>query len=55
MKADRHWKEIIKGLGFGLDEAAIKTIESRWRFIPAMLNGQPIDVIADIDVAFDLY
>jgi hypothetical protein len=42
-------EKIIKGLGYGLDEEAINTIENKWRFIPFMLNGQPIDIIADID------
>jgi TonB family protein len=46
---------VLRGLGYGLDESAIKTIAAKWRFKPATLNGVPVDVLANIEVAFRLY
>ncbi len=46
---------ILRGLGYGLDESAIRTISSQWRFRPGTLNGKPVDVQANIEVAFRLY
>jgi protein TonB len=34
--------KLVKGLGYGLDEAAIAHVKAKWRFEPARLNGQPI-------------
>jgi TonB family protein len=47
--------KILKGLGYGLDESAINTIKTKWRFQPGTLNGKPVDVQADIEVSFKLY
>jgi TonB family protein len=47
--------KIIRGLGYGLDESAITTIASKWRFKPGTLNGEPVDVMANIEVRFRLY
>jgi protein TonB len=46
---------VLRGLGYGLDESAINTIATKWRFRPGTLNGQPVDVQANIEVAFKLY
>jgi TonB family protein len=46
--------KIVKGLGYGLDESAINTI-ARWRFIPAIVDGRPVDTWANIEVSFHLY
>jgi TonB family protein len=46
---------VIRGLGYGLDESAINTIATKWRFKPGMLNGQPVDVMANIEITFRLY
>jgi TonB family protein len=46
---------ILRGLGYGLDESAIKTIASKWRFKPGTLDGKAVDVQANIEVAFRLY
>lgn len=46
---------VIRGLGYGLDESAINTIATKWRFKPGMLNGQPVDVLANIEITFRLY
>jgi protein TonB len=47
--------KVIRGLGFGLDESAINTIATKWRFKPGTLNGMPVDVQANIEVTFRLY
>jgi TonB family protein len=47
--------KILQGLGYGLDEAAIETIETSWRFKPALLNGQPVNVRVNIEVTMRLY
>jgi TonB family protein len=47
--------KILQGLGYGLDESAINTIREKWRFEPGTLNGQPVDVMANIEVSFRLY
>ena len=46
---------VIRGLGYGLDESAINTIATKWRFKAGTLNGQPVDVQANIEVSFRLY
>lgn len=46
--------KIIRGLGYGLDEAAIRTITASWRFKPATFNGNAVDVDANIQVTFGL-
>jgi len=47
--------KILNGLGYGLDNSAISTIASKWRFNPGTLDGAPVDVIVKIDVRFRLY
>jgi len=47
--------KVIRGLGYGLDESAINTIATKWRFKPGTLNGVPVDVQASIEVTFRLY
>jgi periplasmic protein TonB len=46
---------VIKGLGYGLDESAINTIATKWKFKPGTLKGVPVDVLANIEVTFRLY
>ena len=46
--------KVIRGLGHGLDEQAIREIDTNWRFRPGMLNGSPVDVLAAIKVQFNL-
>jgi TonB family protein len=46
---------IVKGLGYGLDEAAIDTVEHKWRFQPATRNNVPYDVKATIETRFRLF
>ena len=47
--------KVLRGLGYGLDESAINTIATKWRFRPGTKDGNPVDVLADIEVAFRLY
>lgn len=45
--------KIVRGLGFGLDESAYDAI-SRWQFEPALLNGVPVSVTANVELNFRL-
>jgi len=47
--------KLLRSLGYGLDESAIKTIEEKWLFKPGMMNGQPVNIKVDIEVSFGLY
>jgi len=47
--------KVVRGLGYGLDESAINTIATKWRFKPGTLSGRPVDVMANIEVTFRLY
>jgi TonB family protein len=42
---------ILKGLGYGLDEEAIRSV-LQWRYRPARKNGQPIESQVTISVGF---
>lgn len=44
---------VVRGLGHGLDEAAVRAVE-RMRFKPARRQGQPVDVRTTVDVVFRL-
>jgi TonB family protein len=43
---------VVRSPDKGLDETAIKTLASQWKFKPATLNGNPVDVRAKIDIIF---
>jgi TonB family protein len=46
---------IVRGLGLGLEEQAVKTVRT-WTFKPAMApNGEPTAVVVPIQVTFQLY
>ena len=45
---------IVKPLGMGLDEAAVEVV-SRWKFRPALRDGQPLAAHVNIEVNFRLY
>jgi len=47
--------KVLKSLGYGLDESAINTIATKWKFKPGTLRGVPVDVYANIEVTFRLY
>jgi TonB family protein len=44
---------VVRSLGFGLDESAIKALQ-QWQFRPAMMNGEPVNVTLNIEVNFNL-
>ncbi|MGH9641669.1 MAG: energy transducer TonB [Terriglobales bacterium] len=44
---------VKKGVGLGLDQKALDTVR-RWKFQPAVKNGEPIAVYAVIEVAYHL-
>jgi periplasmic protein TonB len=44
---------VVRTLGLGLDEKAIEAVK-KWRFKPALRNGQPVAVAATIEVNFRL-
>ncbi len=48
-----HETQVVRELGLGLDENAIEAI-SQWQFKPATKDGQPVPVIANIEVNFRL-
>jgi len=45
---------VIRSLGFGLDQEAIKTVKT-WRFEPGKKQGQNVDVRVQVVVDFRLY
>jgi alkaline phosphatase D len=45
---------VIKGLGYGLDENAVRAIK-QYRFRPSMLNGEPVRVEVNVDVNFKMW
>ena len=45
--------KVIKGLPMGLSEAAEEAVRE-WKFKPATLNGEPVDVIFNLTVNFTL-
>jgi TonB family protein len=44
---------VVKGLGLGLDEKAVEAI-GKWRFKPGTKDGEPVTVMANIEVNFRL-
>jgi hypothetical protein len=44
---------VVKGLGHGLDEAAIRAAE-QIKFKPALSNGHPVDFPAVIHIVFQM-
>ena len=48
-----HVNRVVRGLGHGLDEAAISAT-NKMRFKPALRNGQPVDSTAVVHVVFQL-
>jgi TonB family protein len=44
---------VVRGLGFGLDENALLAVRE-WKFRPALRNGKPLDMAAEVSVEFSL-
>src|SRR5262245_58271378 len=47
------YTRVLKGLGFGLDEVATASVQE-WTLSTATRNGAPVEVVAQIDVEFNL-
>jgi len=45
---------ILRPLGMGLDENAVNMVLT-WRFDPAKMDGKPVAVQMNVEVAFNLY
>ncbi len=45
---------VLRGLGYGLDESAIRTVTEKWRFRPGTLNGSPVKVRSKVEISFRL-
>lgn len=45
---------VLRSVGMGLDEEAMKAV-SKWRFDPALKNGQAVAVKINVEVTFRLY
>jgi protein TonB len=50
-----HDVRVVRSLGFGLDEEAVKVVSSQWRFEPATLHGQKVPVKVNVAVDFTIY
>jgi TonB family protein len=44
---------VVRPVGYGLDENAQRALR-QWKFKPAMKNGQPVDVVLNVEVNFNL-
>lgn len=44
---------VLRGLGGGLNERAVAAVR-QWRFAPARMKGEPVDVIVEVSVEFSL-
>ena len=44
---------VLRSLPAGLDQKAIEAVR-QWRFSPAHRNGEPVDVVAQVNVDFTL-
>jgi protein TonB len=43
--------KVLNGLGYGLDESAMKAVQS-WKFEPALKDGIPVDCAIAVELAF---
>jgi len=47
--------KVVRSLGYGLDEEALSTVATKWKFKPAIKDGRPVDCYVTIEVNFSLY
>jgi TonB family protein len=43
---------IVRAFGMGLDQQSVETVK-KWLFQPAQLNGEPVEVLMNVEVSFD--
>jgi len=46
--------KILHPIGFGMDESAVKAVES-WKCTPATIDGMPVNVVLQVYINFHLY
>ena len=44
---------VLRGLGLGLDESAVKAV-SEWQYTPTFYNGRPVEILLTVTVQFQL-
>ncbi len=44
---------LVRSLGLGLDEQAVEAVR-QWRFRPALKDGKPLAIEAEVEVTFHL-
>ncbi len=44
---------VLRGLGLGLDESAVKAV-SEWLYTPTFYNGRPVEILLTVTVQFQL-
>jgi len=45
---------VARSVGYGLDEEAIKAVK-KWRFKPSTIDGKPVAVMINVEVAFRIH
>lgn len=45
---------VLKGLGYGLDEEAVRVVKSMPRWVPGTQNGMPVAVVYNLPIQFSL-
>lgn len=53
-QGDVKQETIVKPLGLGLDERALRTVRT-WKFKPSTRNGTPVPVRVMVEVSFKLF
>ena len=46
--------QILKGLGFGMDEESIRLIKAMPRWVPGAQGGRPVNVKFNLPITFEL-
>jgi len=46
--------KVVRAVGLGLDDKALEAVR-RWRFTPAMKDGEPVAVRINVETSFHLY
>jgi protein TonB len=46
--------KVVRGIGFGADEEAVRVIKNMPKWFPGMQNGQPVNVQYTLPISFTL-